>query len=131
MNAHANAQSNYQGLPAVPCIDPTKSIVQNYSVTLHITKDFQEYPLPEDIGHDPGNCLRVIHTNAANQTIFVTANDMQPYTIDDCFKVWHKNMVSIFSKTHMHVYVEAKEVNTGEKTLLRPNEHITVVYASL
>jgi len=77
----ADTQASFLGLPTVPCLDPTKPVLQNYTLTVSISVEGRPYPLLPAIGHDPGNCLRAIHTEDGSGRIYVETNDTNRYTL--------------------------------------------------
>jgi len=135
MNAHAQEQSVYQGLPSAPCMDPTKPIVQQYAVSIALYNGFKEERLSPTIGHDPGNCLRVLSTNDTSGRVFVRTNDTKQFTLNDFFEVWHKNFLfpsfkdqTFSSAPTIIVSVNGKRVKTQGDTPLKQGETISVSY---
>ena len=131
----AQNQAGYYGLPVVACVDSTLPVTQNYSFTLRLTADSKNIPLDANIGHDPGNCLRVIHTNDASGTVHVTSNDRQTYTIEDFFQVWHKQFSDhefmgyvVNDGHHLSITVNGRAVSTLETTPLHSGDVVSIVY---
>ncbi|HZZ99516.1 MAG TPA: hypothetical protein VFK07_02280 [Candidatus Paceibacterota bacterium] len=131
----AQNQAGYYGLPVVACVDYTLPMTQKYHLTINITADGKNVPLDTNIGHDPGNCLRVIHTDDASGIVKITANDSDQYTLGDFFNVWHKQFSAqefmgyiIGTGHHLSVAVNGRMVSTLEDTPLHPNETISIVY---
>ncbi len=125
----------YYGLPVVACIDTTEPIVQNFSFRLKISINGQDVPLDSNIGHDPGQCLRSIHTNDSSGVVLVQSNNQNIYTLKDFFNVWHKNFTSaelmgyVSGNGHkISVSVNGASVNTTEQTPIHANDSIEVVY---
>lgn len=128
---HTNDQINYQGLPPVACIDGTKLILQNFPIHLNIFENNQPYMIPDTIGHDPGNCLRVIHTNNNSGFVFITANDKKNYTLEDFFNVWHKTYPYLdTTNQNISIFVENKKVTQIRPIILQPYMHITIFYTT-
>lgn len=124
---NAITQSGYYGLPAVSCVDPTEPILQDFSFNLQITMAGKNVPLDPAIGHDPGDCLRVIHTNDMSGKVFVQSNfAAKTYTLGEFFNVWHKTLVP-GGKT-VRVLVDGTPVATAENTPLVASTTIDVVY---
>ena len=128
-------QSEYVGLPTVPCQDYTLSIKQNYSLSIKIMIHDKAYLLPSNIGHDFGKCLHDIYTNDTSGTIFVRTNDTSRYTLGQFFDVWrvtfNKNQVFGYLTTqsqHIEVFVNNRRVDTYRNTPLLPNETIQIIY---
>jgi hypothetical protein len=128
-------QSVYQGLPTVPCIDPTRSIKQDISFHIRIVINDKEYPLEKNIGHDFGNCIRAVHTDSTDGTVIIEANDMTEYTLGNFFEVWRKtfnnHQLFQYQTTNNHVlgvFVNGQRVTTFADTPLFANELIEVVY---
>lgn len=131
----AQNQAGYYGLPAVACFDSTLPISQNFSVTIRLVANGKNIPLDANIGHDPGRCLRVIHTNDASGVVRVKSNDRQQYTLADFFNVWHKQfsaqefMGYVVADGHrVAVAVNGVPVSTLEQTPLLAGETLTVIY---
>jgi hypothetical protein len=120
-------QPGYYGLPVVACIDPTEPILQNFSFNLQITMAGKNVPLSPAIGHDPGDCLRVIHTDDASGKVFVQSNfATKIYTLGEFFNVWHKVLTPGGQK--VQVYVNGSLVTTAENTPLTASTTISVIY---
>lgn len=128
-------QTDYLGLPVVPCIDATRPVKQNYSFTLKIVIQNRVFPLDKAIGHDYGDCLRVIHTSDSSGKVYVVSNDNHQYTLDNFFKVWQKifNQHTLLTYSQIpngsiHVVVDNTQVASFEKTKLSAGEVITISY---
>ncbi len=120
-------QPGYYGLPVVACIDPTEPILQNFSFKLQITMVGKNMPLSGTIGHDPGDCLRVIHTDDASGVVFVQSNyAAKIYTLGEFFNVWHRVLTP--GGQTVHVFVNGSSVTTAENTPLTASTTISVVY---
>ncbi len=131
----SQTSDQYLGIPAVPCQDYTKPVLQNFSLNIKISINGNPAPLAPSIGHDYGDCLRAIYTNDSSGTVYVKANTSQQYTLGDFFDVWRM----IFNRTevlnhntsggqHIEVTVDGQPVQTYENTVLKPNETINIVY---
>ncbi|MBU6142252.1 hypothetical protein KGO95_04055 [Patescibacteria group bacterium] len=127
----------YLGLPAAPCVDSTKPLVQNFTVRIAITVNGADAPLSPTIGHDPGDCLRVLYTNDASGVVNVTANDSSAYTLGAFFGVWRQK----FDATHFMGYPidgthalaiteNGDPVTTGPATALIPNATYDLTYTA-
>ncbi len=128
-------QSQYLGLPVVSCIDPTLSVVQDFTFTLNVTVEGKPFALDSMVGHDPGKCLRVIHADDSSGQVRVQSNDSMTYTLGQFFNVWHKEfsgdnfMGSPLNDQHkLTVTVDGVQVSTLADTPLRANETISVDY---
>jgi len=122
---YSQIQSSYKGLPTVPCIDPTKPIVQNFSFFLKITINGIAIPLDSKIGHDYGNCLHDIFVNDPSGKVYVQANGNEIFTLGQFFDEWHKT----FSQNKLLVVkVNGKPVNTYRETVFSPNEVMEVIF---
>lgn len=120
-------QPGYYGLPVVACVDPTEPILQNFSFNLQITMAGKNVPLSGAIGHDPGDCLRVIHTDDASGMVFVQSNfATKIYTLGEFFNVWHKVLTP--GGQTVQVFVNGNPVTTAENTPLTASTMISVVY---
>ena len=87
-------QPGYYGLPVVAGIHRHVPILQNFSFKLQITMVGKNMPLSGIIGHDPGDCLRVIHTDDASGVVFVQSNyAAKIYTLGEFFNVWHRRLM--------------------------------------
>ena len=132
----AERQAGYYGLPVVACIDPTLPVRQNFSLKIQINISGKDVPLAPGIGHDPGKCLRAIHTNDSSGTVFIVSNDSdRPYTLMDFFNVWHERFSStellghFTTATHsLQVFVDGVPVKTFADTLLKANQTILIRY---
>ena len=120
-------QPGYYGLPVVACVDPTEPILQNFSFNLQITMAGKNVPLSGTIGHDPGDCLRVIHTDDASGMVFVQSNfATKIYTLGEFFNVWHKVLTP--GGQTVQVFVNGNPVTTAENTPLTASTTISAVY---
>lgn len=131
----SQTSDQYFGIPAVPCQDYTKPILQNFNLTVKISINGTNEPLAPGIGHDYGNCLRTIYTNDSSGTVYVKTNESRPYTLGDFFDVWHMTFNRTEVLNHntnggqfITVTVNGQPVQTYENTVLRPNETISIVY---
>lgn len=131
----ALTQSTYEGLPTVPCLDYTKPVVQNFTVTVSIEINEKKYPLDSTIGHDAGNCLHNIFTNDTSGIVYVKANDAEKFTLGQFFDVWHKVFTpqQIFSfpvnvQHSMDVIVDGKRVEDYRNVILIPQQTIQIIY---
>ena len=131
----AATQSNYEGLPTVPCLDYTKPVVQDFSLTLKITINGNVYPINPNIGHDFGNCLHDIFVNDSSGKVYVKANDMEGFTLGQFFDVWHEtfsqNQIFGYQADSSHtikVTVNGKTLVTYRDTPLKANEVIEIIY---
>lgn len=115
----------YLDLPTVPCFDPNLPVEQDYSLHISLEVNGKNYPLEADIGHDYGQCLRVIHTDNASGSVKVKANDSDQYSLGQFFQVWHKQFNMGY---HEQITVNGQKVNTGASTPLKANEQIKVIY---
>lgn len=123
----STAQPGYYGLPVVACIDPTEPILQNFSFNLQITMAGKNVPLSGAIGHDPGDCLRAIHTDDTSGVVFVQSNyATKTYTLGEFFNVWHKVLMP--GGQTVKVFVNGNPVTTAENTPLTASTTISVVY---
>jgi len=123
----STTQPGYYGLPVVSCVDPTEPLLQNFSFDLQITMAGKNVPLDPTIGHDPGDCLRIIHTNDASGTVFVQSNSATAsYTLGEFFNVWHKVLTP--GGQTVQVFVNGQPVASAENTLLVASTTISVVY---
>ncbi len=132
---NAETQSSFLGLPTVPCFNPTESVTQNYTFHISISIDGSNYPLAGDIGHDPGNCLRVVHTEDASGLVYVQTNDHVTYTLQNFFQAWRKTFtVTQFDSYEagnghtLSVYLNGESEADIVNTPLLPNSTIEVVY---
>lgn len=128
-------QSQYQGLPTVPCLDYTKQIVQDYSLTLSISINGKPYPVSASLGHDNGNCLHDIYANDSTGRIYVKTNEPENFDLGNLFDVWHSTLSDnqIFSNlaTNGHTlkfFLNGQKVKSGRETPLFPNTIIGIVY---
>ena len=120
-------QPGYYGLPVVACIDPTEPILQNFSFNLQITMAGENVPLSGAIGHDPGDCLRAIHTDDASGVVFVQSNyATKIYTLGEFFNVWHKVLAP--GGQTVRIFVNGNPVTTAENTPLTASTTISVIY---
>ena len=131
----AQSQSTYQGLPTVACLDYTKPVVENFSFTINIKINGQNYPLGENIGHDSGNCLHDIFTNDPSGRVFIHSNDKETFTLGQFFDVWREtfSQKQIFGYQainggQIQVFVDGKAIDTYRDTVLLPNEVINIIY---
>ncbi len=125
----------YLGIPAVPCQDYTKPVLQDFTLTINININNNRVPLSPSIGHDYGNCLRSIYTDDASGTVHIRANTSRPYTLGDFFDVWHTifNKSAVLNHTtsqgqQITVTVNGQPVQTYENTELKPNQTINIFY---
>lgn len=132
---NALQQMNYSGLPTVPCLDYTKSVVQSYSFWIQITVAGKPYPLSSHIGHDNGNCLHDIFVQDTSGKVFVQANDKETFTLGQFFDVWKMTFTDhqigryiLPLSKKMHILVNGQAVTTGRSTLLEPNDYIEMDY---
>lgn len=129
-------QTDYARLPTVSCIDPTKPITEEFHVSLTITLNGLSYPLEPTIGHDYGNCLRVIHTNDASGTVYIQSNNAHKvYTLGNFFETWHKifdknQVVGKFTDKMHTISVFINNVPSGGYDLIKlePNQQIHIIY---
>jgi hypothetical protein len=127
-------QSSFNGIPDVPCIDPTKPFLQEYSVYINIQDQTNNLKLDTNIGHDPGNCLKVIHTNDASGIVFIQSNDNYPYTLGNFFQVWHKNFSTQqflshnLDQGHLDIMVNGQQVESTPDIPLIQNSKIEITY---
>ena len=128
-------QSDYVGLPTVPCQDDTLPIKQNYSLIIRMTINHKDYQLAPTIGHDFGKCTHDIYTNDTSGIVFVKANDISRYTLGQFFDVWrvtfNENQIFGYLTTqsrHIEVFVNDHKVDTYRNTPLVPNGKIQVIY---
>ena len=135
MYQQALVQPSFLGLPTVPCINPTLPVVQDYTLHISISISGRPYPLSPSIGHDPGNCLRVVHTNDSSGLVYVHTNDHVQYTLGNFFQAWRtvfgKGQFAGYRVTAGHslqVLVNGSQVDTYSATPLEPNANIEVVY---
>ncbi len=91
---NAQTQSNFLGLPTVPCFNTKEPTTQNYTLHISISVNGADYPLRGNIGHDPGNCLRVVHTEDASGLVYVQTNDRVTYTLQNFFQAWRKTFTA-------------------------------------
>lgn len=131
----ALTQSDYVGLPTVPCIDDTKPVIQDFALTITITINGKPYALNPTIGHDYGDCLHDIFVNNASGTVYVKANDAERFTLGQFFDVWKRTFTpqQIFSyrvdsSHHIVVTVDGKGVEQYRDIILRPNQTIHISY---
>lgn len=131
----ARINPGYYGLPAVACVDPTRPLIQNFTFNIKITIDGKNFPIDSAIGHDPGKCLRAIHTEDSSGKVLITSNNTITYTLQDFFNVWHKNFTPselmgylAVNGRKISVYVNRKAVSTANQTPVRPNDFIEIVY---
>lgn len=128
-------EPNYLGVPAVPCIDPTLPILRRLTFTVRLTIKGRAVQIPATIGHDPGQCLRVMHTDDASGKVTIQSNDVYGYTLGDFFETWGKifNAKQVFNYEaenghHIDVRVNGKPVDTYDATPIMPNAVIEVDY---
>lgn len=132
---NAQIQSSFLGLPTVPCFDITKTITQNYTLHVSISVNGKDYPLAATIGHDPGNCLRVVHTEDASGLVYVETNDHVTYTLQNFFQTWRKTFTTTQFDSYqvdtghtLSVYLNGELQSDAVNTPLLPNSIIEVVY---
>jgi hypothetical protein len=132
---NAQIQSGFLGLPTVPCFDVTKPTTQSYTLHISISVNGKDYPLAATIGHDPGNCLRVVHTEDASGLVYVETNDHVTYTLQNLFQVWRKTFTAAQFDSYqadnghiLSVYLNGKLQRDMVDTPLLPNSIIEVVY---
>lgn len=127
-------QSSFIGIPDVPCLDPTKPIVQEFNFYISVTDQGQPVKLGSDIGHDPGNCLKVIHTNNPSGEVNLQANDNTNYTLEDFFQVWGKIYTQdqflshSLEDGHLQMRIDGQLQDPSPQTPLQPNLHIQLIY---
>jgi hypothetical protein len=133
LDASANRQTKYLGLPPTPCIDPTRPLRQDFAFTLRITIDGRPRALDAGIGHDYGNCLHVLHTEDASGLVRLQANDDDAYTLGDFFNTWHWPFGPRLLLGHeleagqrIQVKVNGAQVETFEQTVLAPGQSIEI-----
>ena len=133
LDAMANRQTAYLGLPPTPCIDPTRPLRQDFTFSVRITMDGQPRPLDAQIGHDYGHCLHVVHTEDRSGTVHLQANDDDAYTLGDFFDTWHWPFDArlllghrLESGQRIDVRVNGAPVETYERTILRPGAAIEI-----
>lgn len=131
----SNLTASYNGLPTVPCIDPTKKIILNYTFHVAISVDNRKFPLDSSIGHDYGNCLRAMHTNDNSGVVYVVSTENEQYTLGNFFQVWHKTFNSmqfmqyrVMEPNELTVLVNGKKITTFENTFLHPKDNISIIY---
>lgn len=131
----ALTQSTYDGLPTVPCIDYTKPILQDFHVTIAIQINGRSRQLDPTIGHDYGNCLHDIFTNDSSGVVYVQSNDNEQFSLGQFFDVWKKTFTpqQIFSfqtssSHNIEVLVNNQRVEEYRNIILKPNQHILVIY---
>lgn len=131
----AQVQSTYQGLPTVPCLDYTKPVIKEFTFSIRITVEGNNFPLDKTIGHDYGNCLHDIFVNNSSGRVHVKLNNNETFTLGQFFDVWHKtfsrNQIFGYQTDNTHtlqVLVNGRSVNTYRKTILRPNQNIQINY---
>lgn len=129
------AQSIYNGLPTVPCIDTTLPIKQSFTFHLSITISGKPYPINNSLGHDYGKCLHVIYANDSSGTIFVKSNDTNKYILGQVFDEWHKtfnpHQIMQYGVTQNHtikVLVNNQNVEDYRNIILKPDQTIQVIY---
>lgn len=133
LDASADRQTRYLGLPPTPCIDPTRPLRQDFTFTLRITVDGQPRPIDAGIGHDYANCLHVLHTEDGSGTVRLQANDADAYTLGDFFDTWHWpfNARLLLGKPleagqRIEVRIDGGPVETFEETALKAGETIEI-----
>lgn len=125
--------ASYKGLAPVPCVDSTQQVQQLYTFHVTIVMHNQKMFLPASLGHDAGNCLRVIHVNNPNGTVYVQANDTKQYTLQDLFETGGWKFDTMFfmgeqvNKKNMTILVNGKQVYSYEKTILIPDSTIKIL----
>lgn len=131
----AAKQSVVAGLEPVPCINPTKPFIQNFTFQLMINVQGKIIPLDSKIGYDPAQCLREIHTNDQSGRVFIQSSYDKVYTLADFFDVWRKpfNQNQIFnnytdSYHSISVYQNDQSVNSFENTPLTRNKIIRIIF---
>lgn len=131
----AVTQSSYEGLPTIPCLDYTKPVVQDFSLTLKITINDNLYSINPNIGHDYGNCLHDIFVNDSSGKVYVKANSSDQFTLGQFFDVWHEtfsqNQIFNYQTDLNHIIkvtVNGKTVDTYRDTPLKTNEVIEIIY---
>lgn len=113
----SNINSSYNGIPTVACVDYAQKTLQNFSFNVSIKINGQLVTLPPNLGHDYGNCLRVVHTNDSSGKVLVTANDTNTYTLGSFFDAWkvtfNNSQIMSYLKNNTHdivVSVNGKEI---------------------
>ncbi len=132
----AQDATGYFGLPVVSCVDSTESIAQTFAFRLQLTVNGVNVPLGASIGHDPGKCIREIHTDDGSGTVNVRSNSAtEQFTLGEFFDVWHKQFTATDFMGHpignghgVSVSVNGTAVTTGAQTFLHPNDVVTVSY---
>lgn len=131
----ALTQSDYVGLPTVPCLDYTKPVIQDFALTIIISINGKPYSLNPSLGHDYGNCLHDIFVNDASGKVFVKANDAEQFSLGQFFDVWKSTFTpqQIFSyqvgpSHHIVVTVNGKLVEEYRDIILQPNQTIHISY---
>ncbi|MDY6771045.1 MAG: hypothetical protein SV186_03755 [Candidatus Nanohaloarchaea archaeon] len=125
----------YHGLPTVPCLNPAREVQQDYTLRISVSIDGERYPIPSDVGHAPGNCLREVYTNSSGGVVHVTSVSNTTYTLGQFFDVWHRHFTRdqlfghVVSAGHtLTVSVDGERVDTYRETPLRPGSRIHVEY---
>lgn len=90
-------------IASVPCIDPSKSLKQNYTFTLKTDIFGRDTPLDPQIGHDPGTCLREIYTNDSSGTVYVKSVTNRNYTLAD--------FLTVFNRLRNNYHIQSIKVN--------------------
>ncbi len=132
---NAQTQSSFLGLPTVPCFNTTEPTTQNYTLHISISVNGANYPLAGDIGHDPGNCLRVVHTEDASGLVYVQTNDHVTYTLQNFFQAWRKTFTATQFDSYetgnghtLSVLLNGNPQGNIVNTPLLPDATIDVVY---
>lgn len=132
----AEYEAGYYGLPVVSCVDPTKPLLQDFSFTLQISINGKRMPLGDSIGHDPGKCLREIHTEDTSGRVSVqSTSGSQIYTLREFFNVWREQFTPDDFMGHkvgnghsVTVYVNGTRVSTLADTPIGADDLIQIVY---
>lgn len=128
-------QSEYYGLPTVPCINDFRPIQKSFYVSLFITANNKQIPIETRVGYDHGSCKRAIHTDDASGKIIIMYNDEKIFTLKNFFEVWHKTFSSeqflsypITLDHRLHVLVNGSEIIDYLNLTLKPNQKINLIY---
>lgn len=107
----------------VPCIDPSKPLIQNYSFHLSIIIQGKIKPLNPSLGHDPAQCLREIYTNNSSGQVFVHSVSSKPYVLADFFSV-SKNFTEGYHP--VSITIDGNPVVVFSSAPLTPNKNIVI-----
>lgn len=131
----AASQNTVTGLEPIPCIDPTKPVIQNFTFKLNLYIQGKKTALDPKIGHDPAQCLREIHTNDQSGLVYVQSSYNKIYTLADFFAAWRKpfSQNQIFNNYtdayhSIAIYKDGQLIDTFGDTPLSADQTIEIIF---